>query len=62
MRPVGFVCCGSFLSGRGETHLRMTEQSQLAGLTTTEGNHGSMQGIQESAPQSNSNAEEVITI
>ena len=56
------MCCGSFLSGRGETHLRMTEQSQLAGLTTTEGNHGSMQGIQESAPQSSSNAEEVITI
>ena len=62
MRPVGFVCCVPFLSGKEEIHLHMMEQSQLAGLTPKEENHDSMQGIPESVPQSSSEAKEELEI
>ena len=39
----------------------MTEQIQLVELTTTEESHGSMQGIQESVPQSGANSKMLLT-
>lgn len=62
MRPVGFVYCVPFLFGREAKHLHMTEQNQLAGLTTKEENHGSRQGTPESVPQSSSEAKEELDI